>query len=107
MIFNPSCKLNASPGPMPGAPFQSPMVSAVTPSPLPALQTRSLWRGEVEGPTVPQPLLGGARFFLLNRLKNSIRNCAFTLSVIFVFLITEKSVEAYPGPYRKFLGSVP
>src|SRR6266576_3418234 len=34
MIFAASCMLNASPGPMPGAPLKSPMVSRTVPSPL-------------------------------------------------------------------------
>jgi len=68
--------LNASPGPMPGAPFQSPMVSAVMPRPLPLV------------------VLGGARFTRLNRLNISIRNWVLMRSVLFVFLMTEKLTNA-------------
>src|SRR5438046_7177681 len=34
MIFTASCILNASPGPIPGAPLKSPMVSLTKPNPL-------------------------------------------------------------------------
>jgi hypothetical protein len=43
----------------------------------------------------------------LKILKNSARNCALTFSVIAVFLATDKSVVARPGPTRTFRPVLP
>src|SRR5947209_5138507 len=73
------CKLNGSPGPSPGAPLKSPMVSLTNP---------------VE-PTDAAPL---ARFFRLNKLYISARSCSRSLSVIGKFLKTDRSTSAKLGP---------
>ena len=43
----------------------------------------------------------------LNRLKNSARNCRLVPSVIRVFLISEKSTVAKPGPITVFRPKLP
>src|SRR5579862_1856007 len=50
-------------------------------------------------------LFAFVRFTRLKTLKNSVRNCTFAPSFpmnhgILMFLITEKSVLAYPGPWK-------
>src|ERR1700719_2760727 len=72
--------LKASPGPMPGAPLKSPIVSLTV-------------------PLVPETDPGPeARLTRLNMLYISARNCTLTLSVTGMFLMTEKSTSAKPGP---------
>src|SRR5260370_9257879 len=79
MIFAASCMLKGSPGPRPGAPLKSPIVSFTTPL----------------EPTDPAP---EARFFRLNVLNVSARSCILNRSVMGMFLNTDRSTSATPGP---------
>src|SRR5580693_2175496 len=88
MIFAAICRLNGSPGPSPGAPLKSPMVSRTEPS----------------EPTAPAP---DARLMWLNKLNISARSCTFTRSVTGMFLITDRSKSAKPGPEKAFLPRSP
>ena len=71
--------LNGSPGPSPGAPLKSPIVSLTTPF----------------EPTEPDPL---ARLIRLNTLNISARSWIRNRSLIGIFLKTDKSRSAKPGP---------
>src|ERR1700757_347923 len=95
MIFSANCVLNASPGPSPGAPLKSPIVSVTWPKPFFVVQTPVVGSGAQLVPTAPTP---EAKFLLLNRLNISTRNCALNRSVIEMFLITEKSNSWNAGP---------
>src|SRR6266404_5328811 len=88
MIFTASCMVNGSPGPSPGAPLKSPIVSFTTPL----------------EPTEPAP---AARLIRLKRLNISERSCTFTRSVIGMSLKTEKSTSANPGPWYLFRERLP
>ena len=83
MIFAAICMLNGSPGPSPGAPLKSPIVSFTTPF----------------EPTDPAP---DAKFMRLNKLNISARSCNFTRSFMGMFLITDRSTSANPGPVKAF-----
>src|SRR5580704_1444973 len=88
MILATSCMLNGSPGPNPGAPLKSPIVSVTIPLP----------------PTDPAP---DARFLRLNTLYISARSCTRNRSVIGKFLITEKSRSLKFGPTYLFRDTSP
>ena len=79
MILAASCILKGSPGPRPGAPLKSPIVSLTTPL----------------EPTDPAP---EAMFFRLNTLNISARSCTRSRSRMWMFLKTYKSKSANPGP---------
>src|SRR5579864_7452501 len=99
MIFSANWVLNASPGPNPGAPLKSPIVSVTWPKPLAVVHTPVVGSGPQLVPTEPTP---EAKFLLLNRLNISTRNCALNRSVIGMFLITEKSNSWNAGPANWF-----
>src|SRR5579872_5301279 len=80
--------LNGSPGPMPGAPLKSPIVSLARPPP------------EID----PGP---EARLMRLKVLYISARSCSFSRSLIGMFLITERSTSAKPGPTNWFRPTSP
>src|ERR1700680_2154149 len=88
MIFAASCILKGSPGPTPGAPLKSPMVSLPTPL----------------EPTEPAP---EARFFRLKTLNISARSCTLNRSRTGMFLNTDRSPSANPGPYSAFRPRLP
>ena len=50
---------------------------------------------------------GEPKFERLNMLKNSARNCKLVRSVKLVFLKTDKSTSARPGPVSVFLPKLP
>src|SRR5882757_9273071 len=79
MILTASCMLKASPGPMPGAPLKSPMVSLTKPPLL----------------TDPPP---DARLIRFRRLNISALSWTLKRSVTGMFLKTERSTAPYPGP---------
>src|SRR5947207_10055252 len=88
MIFAASCRLNGSPGPSPGAPLKSPIVSRTVPS----------------EPTDPAPV---ARLIRLKTLNISARSCNFIRSVMPMFLITDRSTSPNPGPWNAFRPKFP
>src|ERR1035437_9258951 len=57
-----------------------------------------LLTGDDPKPTEPAPL---ARFFRLNTLNISARSCSFRRSPIEMFLITDRSTSAKPGPVNR------
>src|SRR5580704_18295073 len=79
MTLPTSCMLKGSPGPMPGAPLKSPMVSLTTPL----------------LPTDPAPV---ARLMRLVVLYISARSCTRKRSLTVKFLKTDRSTSAKPGP---------
>src|ERR1700722_16933397 len=92
MTFPTSCRLNGSPGPIPGAPLKSPMVSLTT-------------------PVLPTENAPDERLIRLKRLYISARSCTQNRSLTVKFLNTEKSTSANPGPLNTLrptspLGSV-
>ena len=74
--------LKGSPGPMPGAPLKSPMVSLTTPL----------------LPTDPAPV---ARLMRLMMLYISARSCTRKRSLTVKFLKTDRSTSAKPGPDQR------
>src|SRR5689334_4252524 len=84
-----SCILKGSPGPIPGCPDEAPTVDAMSPNELP---TRAL---------------GCAILTRLKILNISARNCTLNRSLIGMFLKTERSIVASPGPYTEFFCMVP
>src|SRR5262249_30269453 len=111
MILIASCMLKASPGPIPGAPLKSPMVSLTKPNPLKF--------GSVTGrhlpplPAVPpQPPVGTdpgpeARLTRLKRLNISPRSCTCSRSRIGTSFKIEKSTLPYPGPWNLLRDTLP
>src|SRR5260370_33235182 len=69
-----NCMLNCSPGPRPGAPLKSPMVSVTCPNPLPGVKQLCATRFSVqERPTDPTP---EANFVRLQSLNIYDRSCS-------------------------------
>src|SRR5882724_9435527 len=88
-----SCMLNCSPGPSPGAPLKSPIVSVTCPNP--ALHTCAVKSSWQLVPTEPTP---DAKLTRLSMLNMSARNCSEKRSLIGMFLMTETSTSLKLGP---------
>src|SRR5229473_5849604 len=85
--------LNCSPGPSPGAPLKSPMVSVTWPNP--GLHVCAAKSSLQLVPTAPTP---EAKLVRLNMLNMSARNCSEKRSLMGMFLITERSTSLKFGP---------
>src|SRR5258707_13454471 len=97
MIFDTSCMLNGSPGPIPGAPKKGPAVDVASPKPALVLHG-------APGVDVPQLMPSAPipwdKLMRLKRLYISARGWIFSRAVIGMFWQTDKSTAAYHGRYN-------
>src|SRR5213080_454170 len=110
MIFTASCMLNCSPGPRPGAPLKSPIVSLTRPKLALVVQTRLLSNGELASnapqllPTEPGP---EARLIRLKTLNMSACSRTLTRSPTGMLLKTERSQSPKPGARNRLRARSP
>src|SRR6516162_10121461 len=113
MSLMASCMLNGSPGPRPGAPLKSPMVSVTWPKAEAKVQwckvkswAQVLVLGLRAPPaeTEPEP---EARLMRLKRLNMSARSWTVNRSVMGTFLYTDRSTDLKLGPTNLFLETFP
>src|SRR6266478_9116513 len=110
MIFTASCMLNCSPGPRPGAPLKSPIVSLTRPKLALVVQTRSLGNEELAFnapqllPTEPGP---EARLIRLKTLNMSACSRTLTRSPTGMLLKTDRSKSPKPGARNRLRARSP